>query len=194
MVARRFLLLVGMLVFLIDNNEAERVHRRKNRRARPNDDARAALTDFMPLIVPLAGGQMAVQNRNERLQRAGAEATLEPFDGLRRERDFRHEHDGAFSLLQAMGDGLQINFGLAAARDAVEEEGARVASIRPGGTRVPRVVFGVPPNTQGARLRPWRPNERIIFRRANQPDDSRVVPHIIPLLAQVGFGTDPTIE
>ena len=132
-VTRRFLLLVGMLVFLIDNNEPERVHRRKNRRARPNDDARAALTDLVPLIVPLAGGQMAVQHRNERLQRTGAESPLEPFDRLRRERDFRHQHDRAFSLLQAMGDGLQINFGLAAARDAVEEEGEGAAGVPPAG-------------------------------------------------------------
>src|SRR5439155_8946973 len=102
-------------------------------------DARAAFTDLVPLVVPLAGGQMAVQHRDERLQRAGTEAALEPFDRLRRERDFRHEHDGAFSLPQAMGDGLQINFGLAAARDAVKQEGA--AGVPPaeltarGGTR-----------------------------------------------------------
>jgi len=182
-----------MLVFLIDNNEAERIHGCEDCRTRANDDARAALADLVPLVVPFAGGQMAVQDRHQRLQGARAEAALETFDRLWCEGDFRHEHDGAFALLQAMGDGLQINLGLAAARDAVEQEGARFAFVLLGSTRVPRVVFGVSPNTHVVRLGPWRPNERIIFRRPHQSDDSRVVPYVVPLLVQIRFGTDHPI-
>ena len=122
-VARRLLLLVGVLVLLVHDDEAERFDRRKDGRARADDNARAALADLVPFVVALAGGQMAVQHRHQRLQRAGAEPRLEALDGLRRERDFRHEHDRALALFQRVGDGLQINLGLAAAGDAVEEEG-----------------------------------------------------------------------
>ena len=123
MVAGRLLLLVGMLVLLVHDDEAERFDRRKDGRARADDDPRAALANLVPFVVALAGGQMAVQHRHQRLQRAGAEPRLEPLDGLRRERDFRHEHNRALAVFQGVGDGLQINLGLAAAGDAVQEEG-----------------------------------------------------------------------
>ena len=135
-VARRFLLLVGVLVFLVHDDEPERFDRREDGRARADDDAGAALADLVPFVVAFAGGQMAVQHGDERLQRAGAEARLEPLDGLRRERDFRHEHDGALALFERVGDGLQINLGLAAAGDAVQEKGAD--GVLPG-SRVSRV-------------------------------------------------------
>ena len=77
----------------------------------------------MPFIVAFARGQMAVQHRDERLQRPRTEARLEPLDGLGRQRNFRHEHNGASALLQRAGNRLQINFRLPAARDAVEQEG-----------------------------------------------------------------------
>ena len=56
-VARRFLLLVGVLVFLVHDDEAERFDRRKNRRTRADDDAGAALANFVPFIVAFAGGK-----------------------------------------------------------------------------------------------------------------------------------------
>ena len=119
-VARRFLLLVGVLVFLVHDDQAERLHRREDGRARADDDPRAALANLVPLVVPLAGGQMAVQHRDQRLQRAGTEPRLEALDRLRRERDLRHEDDRALALFQRVGDGLQIDLRLAAAGDAVE--------------------------------------------------------------------------
>ena len=66
---------------------------------------------------------MRMQNRDERLQFAGTEPRLEPLDGLRRERNFRHEHDGALALFQRVREGLEINFGFAGAGDAVEKKG-----------------------------------------------------------------------
>ena len=111
-----------MLVFLVHDDQSQRIDRRENGRARADDDAGAALADFVPFIVPFAGGQMAVQHGHQRLQRAGTEAGLEPLDRLRRQRDFRHQHNRALALLQGVGDGLQINFRLAAAGHAVQEE------------------------------------------------------------------------
>ena len=121
-VARRLLLLVSVLVLLVHDDEAERFDRRENRRARADDDAGAALADFVPFIVAFAGGKVRMQNRDERLEFAGAESRLEPLDGLRRERNFRHEHDRALALFERMREGLEINLGLAGAGDAVEKK------------------------------------------------------------------------
>ena len=123
MITGRFLLLVGILVFLINDDQPEWVHRRKNSRTRADDDAGAALADFVPFVVALACGQVAVQHGNQGLEPAGGEPGLEPLDRLRRKRDFRDQHNCPFAQLQGASDGLKVNLGLAAPGDAVEEEG-----------------------------------------------------------------------
>ncbi len=55
-VTRRFFLLVSVLVFLVHDDQAQRIYGRKNRRARADDNARATLANLVPLVVPLAGG------------------------------------------------------------------------------------------------------------------------------------------
>ena len=120
-----FLLLVGMLVFLIHNDQAERLDGSEDGRTRADHDAGAALADLVPLIVSLTGAEVRVEHGDLRLQRAVAEARLEALHGLRRERDFRHEHHRAFALRERVGDGLEIHLRLAGAGDAVEEEGGR---------------------------------------------------------------------
>jgi hypothetical protein len=64
-----------------------------------------------------------MEYRDERLQLSRAEPRLEALDCLRCECDFRHEHDRTFALLQRVRDGLQIDFRLTGAGDAVQEEG-----------------------------------------------------------------------
>ena len=54
-----------------------------------------------------------MQHGDERLEFAGTESRLESLDGLRRERNLRHEHDGALALFERVGEGLQINLGFA---------------------------------------------------------------------------------
>src|SRR5208282_1210400 len=103
--------------------QPERLDRRKDGGTRTDGNAGAALAYLVPFVMALAGGEMAVQHRDQRLQRPGAEPRLEALDRLRREGDFRDEDNRALALLQGMGDGLQIHFRLAAAGDAVEEEG-----------------------------------------------------------------------
>ena len=114
-----------MLVFLVHDDQAERIHRREDGRARADGNSRAALPDFVPFIVPFTGGQMAVQHRHEGLQGPGAETRFETLDGLGRERNFRHEHNRALPPLQRVRDGLQVNLRLPAARDAVQKKGGR---------------------------------------------------------------------
>ena len=55
-IARRFFLFVGGLVFFIDDNQPEIFQRREHRAAGADDDARAAGMDFVPFIVPFALG------------------------------------------------------------------------------------------------------------------------------------------
>ena len=123
-IARRFLLFVGSLVLFIDDDQSEILERREDGAARADHDPRAAGLNLVPFIVPLAFGQMAVQDRDH-LLRFG-EAALESLDRLRRERNFRDEHDGRFSAREGRTDRLQINLRLAAAGHAVEQNRLRV--------------------------------------------------------------------
>ena len=119
-VARCFLLLVRVLVLLVDDHEAKRLHRREHRRASADDDARPALPNLVPLVVPLPGGEVAVQHGDQCLLRPVAEPRLEPLNRLRRQRNLRHQHDGALPLAKRVCDRLQIHLRLAAAGHAVQ--------------------------------------------------------------------------
>ena len=59
-----------------------------------------------------------------------AEPGAEAADGLRRQRDLRHEHDRAEPALERRGARLQVDLGLAAPGGAVEEERAARAARR----------------------------------------------------------------
>ncbi len=120
-VTRGFFLFVAGLVFLVDDDETEGLHGREDRRARANHDVRLAVADFVPLIVAFTSRKVAVEDGDFLFLEAGAEA----FDGLRGQRDFGNEDDGVLALMQGVLDGLEIDFGFAAAGDAVDEDGSR---------------------------------------------------------------------
>ena len=123
-IARRFLLLVGGLVLFIDDDQPEIFERSKHSAARADHDPRPTGLNLVPFIVPLAFGQMAVQNR-DRVLRFGKTA-LESLHGLRRERNFRNEHDGGFPARQGRADRLQINFRLSAPGHAMQQNRLRI--------------------------------------------------------------------
>ena len=60
------------------------------------------------------------------------EAPQEAADGLGRQGDLGHQHDGLFALAQHLRHRLQVNFGLAGAGHAVQQEGPRRLAS-PGG-------------------------------------------------------------
>ena len=119
-VARIGLLLVRGVVLLVDADQPEAVDGREDRRAGADDDACVACRDPQPLVAPLGLRQSRVEQRD-----AFAEARAEAADGLRRERDLRHEHDRAEPALERGRAGLEVDLGLAAAGRAVEEEVGR---------------------------------------------------------------------
>ena len=90
------LLLVRGVVLLVDDHEPEVAHRGEDRRACAHDDARLAPRDPIALVAALGLAERRVENRH-RVAEPLAEAT----DGLRRERDLRHEHDRAEATLRA---------------------------------------------------------------------------------------------
>ena len=128
-IARRLLLLVGSLVFLIHDDDSRLAHRRKNRAACANDDASLARMNAMPFIVPFALGKSAVQHRH-RVARAG-EPALEPLDRLRRQGNLRHQHERAPTLRARHRDGLQVDLRLAAAGDPVQQHWLLLRARRP---------------------------------------------------------------
>ena len=89
-VARVALVLERGVVLLVDHDQPEVGDRREHRRPRADGDPRAPGAQPAPLVVALALAQRRVQQRD-----GVAEARLEARDGLRRERDLRHEHDHA---------------------------------------------------------------------------------------------------
>ena len=120
-VAGRFLLLVGGLVFFIDDDEPDVFERGEDGAARADDDPGAAGVELVPFVVSLAFRQVAVQDRDH--VGLGGEPALETLDRLRGERNFRDEDDGGLAAREGGADGLQINFRFPAAGHAVKQNG-----------------------------------------------------------------------
>ena len=55
---------------------------------------------------------MTVQHRHQSSQRTRAETRLEPFDSLRRQRNFRDEHDSSATFFQRVRQGAEDYIGL----------------------------------------------------------------------------------
>ena len=116
-VARIGLLLVRGVVLLVDDHEAEVADRGEDRRARADYDPRLATGDAIPLVAPLGLPECGVEDRDR-----VAEALAEPADGLGREGDLGHEHDGAETSRECRFARLEVHLGLAAARRPDEQE------------------------------------------------------------------------
>ena len=96
-VARVALVLVGGVVLLVDDDQAEVARPARRPRERGPTATRASpRAQPQPLVVALALAERGVQQRD-----GVAEARREARDGLRRQRDLRHEHDHARARARA---------------------------------------------------------------------------------------------
>jgi hypothetical protein len=126
-------------VLLVHDDDAQVTHGREDRRARADDDARLAALQTAPLVEALARGQGGVED-GDGVAEVRAQAARE--DG--RQRDLGHEHHRRTPAAQRLAHGADVDFGLAAPRHAVEEEGREgvfVLRLVDGAERVP-LLFG----------------------------------------------------
>ena len=113
-------------MLLIDNDYAGIFDGGENRTSRSDDDAGVPGVDFVPFVVALAIGEMAMQNRNPVLN--VGEAGFESFHRLGGEGDFRNEDESCFSSIQGVPDGAKVDFGFSRTGNAEKQNG-------PGGIR-----------------------------------------------------------
>ena len=96
---------------------------RKSAKGRNSAERAPATTRTSPSAAPR---QMRARRRGDRPEchSAGrlAESRGETFEKLRGERDFRHQDQGLAAVAQRLGDRLEIDFGLAGAGDAFQQD------------------------------------------------------------------------
>ncbi len=104
-------------MLFVDDDEAEVDERREHRRARADHDAHLAARDGAVGEEPLPRREPGVQHGDL----LAGEAPLDARDRLSGEPDLRHEEQDRATGLQCGLRGLEVDLGLAAAGDAVQE-------------------------------------------------------------------------
>ncbi len=115
-VADAVLLLVAAVVFLIDHDQPGLGQRREHRGSGADDHPRLAAPGGGPDAGALGIAQAGMQRMH-----GHAEPLAEPRQRLRREADLRHQHQRLAAAGEAVGDGVEVHLGLAAAGHAVEQ-------------------------------------------------------------------------
>src|SRR5207247_9151844 len=112
----RLFLLEAAFMFLVNDDQAKVAGRSEDGTASTDHHLHLAAANAPPVRSALAFAQMAVQHRDL------AATTLEALDRLRRQADFRHQDEGLLALLERFLDGTQVQFRLAAAGHAEQQE------------------------------------------------------------------------
>ena len=121
-IARAVLLLVGGVVLLIDNDEAQVRVWQEQRRARADDHRDFVLRDTRPSPCALARRDLGMP-----LRRRHAEPRREAVEELPGQRDLRHQDQHLLTAPYRLGHRLEINFGLARSGHAVDQRHAEAA-------------------------------------------------------------------
>src|SRR6266481_4266017 len=116
MIAGRRFLLEAALMLLVDNNETELTSRGEHGAASADYHLNFAIGHAPPMSRSLRASQMAVQHCH--ILAPG----LKSLNGLRRQADFGNQDQRFLALANDMFHGPQIDFGLAAAGDSVQEK------------------------------------------------------------------------
>ena len=121
-------------MLLVDDDQADVGQRGEDRQPRADDDVHVAGPDPPPFVGPLALAEPGMEQRDPRV-----EVGPQPIDQRQRQRDLRDEDQRRTAGFERRRDGLDVDRGLAAAGDAVEQERPRVA----GGDGGPDPVDGL---------------------------------------------------
>ena len=132
-IMRAVILLVGLVVLFIDDDQAQIGIRQKQRRARADHDRRFARRDRRPVARARARRQFGMP-----FQRTHAKALREAIEELPGQRDLRHQDQRLLAAADDFGDRLEIDFGLARARDAIEQRDVKAAARRQRPHRIDR--------------------------------------------------------
>ena len=116
MIVRAVVLLVGLVVLFIDDDQAEIGIGQKQRRARADHDRRLAGRDRRPVARAGARRQFGMP-----FQRTHAKTLREAIEKLAGQRDLRHQDQRLLAAADRFGNRLEIDFSLARAGDAVEQ-------------------------------------------------------------------------
>ena len=127
---RGVVLLVGPLVGLVDDDQAEVGLRREDRRARADHDVERPGRGLLPLVVGLAEREAGVEHAD-----AAGEALGEAAHGLGGERNLGHQHEPAPAEPRGVRERVEVDLGLAAAGDAVQQQRAAVGAVDGGADR-----------------------------------------------------------
>ena len=125
-IAQARFLFIGIVMFLIHNNDADVPDRRKNCRPGTNDDINLAKTDFPPLVQALSLGKHGVNYRNFFTK----PCPETPFC-LGNQGNFRHQYNGPPALFHGIRHQAHVHFGLA---------GPGYARQQTGGEHIPPVL------------------------------------------------------
>ena len=99
-------------MLLVDDDQAGLEHRREQRRTGADDDVGLAVAGGQPGIQAFAVVDVGVQQGDPRIK-----ALLEARQGLGAEVDLRDQHQRLLAGCQGLVDQLQVDLGLATARD-----------------------------------------------------------------------------
>ena len=114
-------------MLFIHHNDADPFQRGKDGRPRTDHDPYFTPPDTSPFIIAFTIGKGAVQHGNP-LGKAGTK-TLHQLGG---QGDFRHQHQGIPARSKGVGDPLQIDFGLAAAGNTMQQKRGKTAGVQSG--------------------------------------------------------------
>ncbi len=129
-VARHAVLFVRALVRFVDDDEADVRQRREDGAARTDDDVDFTARSRCAAFKAFALGEPRVQYRDP-----FAECRFKAPRRLRRQSDFRYEHDRATTALERPRDRADVDERLTAARDALHQHFAEDAAC---GARIDR--------------------------------------------------------
>lgn len=119
-VAHAVVLLVGVVVLLVDDDEPERAKGGEDRRPRPDDHVHLPASRQPPLPQSLGPGEPAVQHGHP-----PREARLHAPAELRRQPDLQHQEQGLLAGRRRPLRQRQVHLGLPRARHAVQQVGPR---------------------------------------------------------------------
>ena len=126
MIARRLLLLVALVVFLVDDDQPQVLHRREHAGSRGHHDGSLPGANAPPFL-----GAFGILKRGVQNGHALAETMVKLTGDGGRQRDLGNQQKRAAAQRQGRFDRVQVDFGLAGSGDAFEQKRLKLLRREP---------------------------------------------------------------